>query len=57
VTNDWSFVWTLQFLVGTVIAGLLLNIVAAYVVRAVDHVRKALPRPAEIGRASCREKV
>jgi quinol-cytochrome oxidoreductase complex cytochrome b subunit len=43
VTNDWSFVWTPQFLLGTVIAGLLLNIVAAYVVRAVDHVRKALP--------------
>jgi hypothetical protein len=43
VTNDRSFVWTLQFLVGTVIAGLLLNIVAAYMVRAVDHVRKALP--------------
>lgn len=43
MTNDWSFVWTPQFLVGTVIAGLLLNIVATYVVRAVDHVRKALP--------------
>jgi len=43
VTNDWSFVLTPHFLVGTVIAGLLLNIVAAYLVRAVDHVRKALP--------------
>ena len=41
--HDWNFVWTPQFLVGTVIAGLLLNIVGAYMVRALDHVRKALP--------------
>lgn len=43
MTNDWSFIWSPQFLVGTVIASLLLNIVAAYVVRAVDYVRKVLP--------------
>jgi hypothetical protein len=43
VANNWRFVWTPQFLVGTVIAGLLLNVVAAYVVRAVDRLRKALP--------------
>ena len=55
MTNDWSFVWTPQFLVGTVIAGLLLNIVAAYVVRAVDHVRKALP--ASYRRARAEESV
>jgi hypothetical protein len=42
VTNDLNFVWSPQFLVGTVIAGLLLNIVVAYVVRVVDNVRKAL---------------
>ncbi len=55
MTNDWSFVWTPQFLVGTAIAGLLLNIVAAYVVRAVDHVRKALP--VSIRRARAEESV
>jgi hypothetical protein len=43
VTIDWSFVWSPPFLVGTVIAGLLLNIVAAFAVCVVDHVRKALP--------------
>ena len=41
--DDWSFVLTPQFLVGTVIAGLLLNIVAAYVVRGIDLIRVALP--------------
>jgi len=41
--KDWSFVLTPQFLAGTVVAGLLLNIVAAYAVHAIDHVRKALP--------------
>jgi len=43
VRNDWSFIWTPQFIAGTLIAGLLLNIIAEYVVRAVDHVREALP--------------
>lgn len=43
MTHDWNFVWTPQFLVGTIIAGLLLNVVGVYVVRALDHVRKALP--------------
>lgn len=41
--NDWRFVWTPEFLVGSIVAGLLLNVVAAYVVRAVDHVMKWLP--------------
>jgi len=43
VTNDLSFVWSPQFIVGTIIAGLLLNIFAVYLVRVIDHVRKALP--------------
>jgi len=43
VIHDWDFVWTPQFLVGTVIAGFLLNVVGAYMVRALDHVWKALP--------------
>ena len=41
--DSWSVVWTPQFLVGTVIAGLLLNVLAAYVVRVVDRVRVHLP--------------
>lgn len=41
--DDWSFVFTPHFLVGTLIAGLLLNTASAYLVRAIDRVRKALP--------------
>ncbi len=41
--KDWSFVLTPQFLVGTLIAGLLLNVLAAYVVRTIDRIRIALP--------------
>jgi hypothetical protein len=43
VTDDWSFVWTSQFLVGTVIAGLLLGVVSQYIVRALDHISEVLP--------------
>lgn len=43
MTNDWRFVWTPQFLFGTLIAGLLLNVVAAYAVRAIDRLGKVLP--------------
>lgn len=41
--QNWNFVWTPQFLVGTLIAGLLLNVLGAYVVRAVDRMRVHLP--------------
>jgi hypothetical protein len=41
--NDWSYVWTLQFLVGTLVVGLLLNVLGTYVVRALDSVKKRLP--------------
>ena len=41
--EDWDFILTPQFFAGTVIAGLLLNILGVYVVRAIDRVRKALP--------------
>jgi nucleoside recognition membrane protein YjiH len=43
VSNDWSFVWTPEFLVGSLVAGLLLNVVGAYVVRAFDRVTNRLP--------------
>jgi hypothetical protein len=34
---DWSFVLTPEFVIGTVIAGLLLNIFASYAVRLIDR--------------------
>jgi hypothetical protein len=37
VNSTWSLVWTPQFLVGTIVAGLFLNVVSAYVVRAADR--------------------
>ena len=43
MSNDWSFVWTPQFLVGSLVAGLLLNVVGTYVVRAFDRVANRLP--------------
>jgi hypothetical protein len=41
--NDWGFVWTRQFVVGTLIAGLLLNVIGGYLIRALDWAGKALP--------------
>lgn len=55
MTNDWSFVWTPQFLVGTVVAGLMLNVVGAYVVRAFDYLGQELP--ARYRRAQSKESV
>jgi hypothetical protein len=43
VSNDWSFVWTPEFLVGSLVAGLLLNVLGTYVVRAFDRVTNRLP--------------
>ena len=43
MSNDWSFVWTPQFLVGSLVAGLLLNVVGTYVVRVFDRVANRLP--------------
>jgi hypothetical protein len=43
VSNDWSFVWTPEFLVGSLVAGLLLNVLGTYVVRAFDRVANRLP--------------
>jgi hypothetical protein len=40
--NRWSFVWTPEFLVGTLVVGLLLNVLGAYVVRTLDRVRTRL---------------
>jgi hypothetical protein len=50
VTSDWRFVWTPQFFVGTIFAGLLLNVVGTYAVRGLDRIRTVLPAAFRRGR-------
>ena len=38
-----NLIWTPQFFAGTLVAGLLLNVLGAYVVRAIDRLRVRLP--------------
>ncbi len=40
--NDWSFFLTPQFLVGTLMVGLLINVLSAFVVRMLDGVKTRL---------------
>jgi hypothetical protein len=39
MSRDWSFILTPQFLVGTMVAGLLLDVVGTYLVRWLDRIK------------------
>jgi hypothetical protein len=43
VAINWGVFWTPEFLIGVVVIGLLLNVVAAYVVRSLDWFARVLP--------------
>ena len=43
MADNWSFVWTPQFLVGSLVMGFILNVFGTYVVRWIDSVRAKLP--------------